>query len=118
MNFNSLVLGSFSSLILFIGAMAFFMPEPLAFVSTAYSCNLLRVNLGVIGIIFALLNHQRFSPIANLVLGMILAYQAFAAFFHLYPEEYFQWAALDNILNMDIGLIMILLFFLRKSESR
>jgi hypothetical protein len=116
MNFNTLGLGIFSTLILVIGTMVFFMPENLTLLSTTYPYNLFRVDLGLIGIIIALFNNKKISKYSNLALGTLIAYQAIASFSHFYPEEIFQWTILDDILNADIGLAMILLSFFEKDE--
>jgi hypothetical protein len=109
MNFNVLALGIFSALILLIGVADFLLPEYLTILSATYICNLFRINLGLIGIIIALFNHIKLSRHSNFVFGMLLTYLAVASFFHLFPEEFFQWTVLDDILNMDIGLAMVLI---------
>ena len=115
MNFNILALGIFSALILLMGAMAFLMPENLPLLSTEYPYNLFRVNIGLIGIIMALFNDQKITRYSNFILGIIIAYQALASYLHLYPEEFFQWTFMDNIVNGDIGLAMILISLTRKN---
>jgi hypothetical protein len=115
MNFNLMALGIFSGLILLIGILAFFIPENLTLLSTAYPYNLFRVDLGLIGIIIALFNNKKLSRYSNFIWGMIIAYQAAASFLHLYPEEFFRWTIMDNILNEDIGLSMILISLIGKN---
>jgi hypothetical protein len=114
MGLNILALGIFSVLILLLGAMGFLMPENISLLSTTYSYNLFRVDLGLVGIIVALTNDKTIIKYGNLSLGLVIAYQAFASLLNLYPEEYFQWTILDNILNADIGLAMILIGLFKK----
>ncbi|MFL5731208.1 MAG: hypothetical protein ACJ75J_17095 [Cytophagaceae bacterium] len=114
MNFNTLVLGIFSALILFVGAMAFFIPENISLLSTLYPYNLFRVDIGMTGIILALFDRKKISRYSNIILGLVIAYQALASLLHLYPEEFFQWTILDDILNADIGLAMIIIGFSEK----
>jgi hypothetical protein len=114
MGLNILALGVFSVLILLLGTMGFLMPENISLLSTTYSYNLFRVDLGLVGIIVALTNDKTIIKYGNLGLGLVIAYQAFASLLNLYPEEYFQWTILDNILNADIGLAMILIGLFKK----
>jgi hypothetical protein len=115
MNFNTFALGIFSALFLLIGAIAFLIPENMPFLSTTYPYNLFRVNIGLIGIIMALFNDKTITKYSNLALGLVITYQAVASLLHIYPDDFFKYTILDNIVNMDIGLAM-LLFSLIESD--
>lgn len=41
--------------------------------------------------------------------GAIDLYQATASFAHIFPEKYFQWTPVDDILHIVIGAALILL---------
>jgi hypothetical protein len=116
-NLNTLALGVFSALMVALGAMGFLMPEKSTLLSTTYSYNLFRVDIGLIGIILALSGNKQIIILANLILGAIIAYQACASVMGLYPLQFFQWTILDDILNADMGLAMILLSLLEKEEA-
>ena len=111
MNFNTLALGIFSAIILLIGVMVFFLSDNMAMLSTTYLSNLFRTNIGLVGIIVALFNNKKYSRISNFILGILLAFQSLASSFNLFPEHFFQWTILDDILNVDIGATMIFTSF-------
>jgi len=115
MNINTIVLAVFSVLLMLIGGMAFLMPENIKILSTTYSYNLFRVDLGLLGIIIALSNHKQIIGLSNLIFGVIIAYQPIASTLQLFPIEYFQWTILDDVLNADMGLALILVSLLKKN---
>jgi hypothetical protein len=114
MKLNTLALGIFSVFIMLLGAIGFLVPKYISVLSNSYAYNLFRVDLGLVGIIMALSGDRKIISYGNLGMGIIFFYQASASFLGLYPIQHFQWTIADDILNADIGLVMMLISLFEK----
>ena len=107
----------FAPLLILTGILGFVLPETL--VSGAPAYNVFHIIFGTFGLLSALSKREFLIRGFNISFGLIDLYQAAASFFHLFPENHFQWRTGDDILHIVIGATVVLIgvFGVKKFEN-
>jgi hypothetical protein len=58
-------------------------------------------------LILLILRNENYIRAFNIGFGLIDLYQALASFAHLFPEQYFRWTRVDDILHIVIGAALM-----------
>lgn len=105
---NRTVLTIFAPVLIVAGLLGFVVPAELGLVSGAPAYNVFHIVAGAIGLAIVLANHAGLVAMFNLGFGLIDVYQAVASVAHLFPERWFRWTRVDDVLHVVIGLGLIL----------
>ncbi len=97
----------FAPILILIGISGFLIPPENAFTSGAKAYNLFHLVSGGIGLLLVLLRKENYIRAFNLGFGLIDLYQALASYAHLFPEEYFQWTRVDDVLHIVVGAVLV-----------
>ena len=104
---NHIVLFVFAPVLIVTGVLGFLIPAEKSLTSGATAYNIFHLIFGVIGLLLAFGKNERWSRAFNLGFGLIDLYQAVASFTHLFPEKYFRWTSVDDIVHLVIGAALI-----------
>lgn len=109
---NYQILRIFAPLLVVVGILGFVLPAHLSLTSGATPYNIFHILFGLVGLGLVRLRRVGLIRAFNLTFGLIDLYQAVASFVHLFPEEYFLWTRVDDILHIVIGsgLVIVALF--------
>lgn len=105
---NFYVLAVFAPILILVGIVGFVIPKEKSLTSGAPVYNIFHIIFGVIGLIVLYFNNDSFIRAFNIGFGAIDLYQAAASFAHLFPEKYFRWTRVDDILHIVIGAALVL----------
>ena len=105
MNYYLLLI--FAPILILIGILGFLIPQNKSLTSGAPAYNLFHIAFGLIGLLIVLMGDDMAIRAFNIGFGTIDLYQAVASFAHLFPEKYFRWTRVDDILHVVIGLILV-----------
>ncbi len=105
---NFYVLAVFAPILILVGILGFVIPKEKSLTSGAPAYNFFHIVFGVIGLIVLYFNHDSSIRAFNIGFGAIDLYQAAASFAHLFPEKYFRWTRVDDILHIVIGAALVL----------
>lgn len=97
----------FAPILILIGISGFVIPPENALTSVAEAYNLFHLVSGTIGLLLLLLRNENYIRAFNLGFGLIDLYQALASYTHLFPEEYFQWTQVDDVLHIIVGAALV-----------
>jgi hypothetical protein len=100
---NYKVLLLLAPILILIGVAGFLIPKDAALTSGAPAYNTFHLIFGTIGLILVLLRNENYIRAFNLGFGLIDLYQAAASFAHLFPEQYFRWTRVDDVLHIVMG---------------
>ncbi|MCI0487160.1 MAG: DUF4383 domain-containing protein [Blastocatellia bacterium] len=106
-NLNHLTLMIFAPLLVLVGVLGFIMPEQPT--STAPAYNIFHIAFGAVGIVFVLMKSDHLIRGFNIGFGAIDLYQALASATGLFPERFFRWTAVDDVLHIVIGALLVLI---------
>ena len=106
---NLITLGIFAPVLVLAGALGFLIPPHLSLTSGAPDYNVFHLISGTIGIALVWLKKDESIRLFNLGFGAIDLYQALASFLHLFPEQYFRWTTIDDVLHIIIGIALVLI---------
>ena len=106
---NLITLGIFAPVLVLAGALGFLIPPHLSLTSGAPDYNVFHIISGTIGIALVWLKKDESIRLFNLGFGAIDLYQALASFLHLFPEQYFRWTRIDDVLHIIIGIALVLI---------
>ena len=117
---NYKVLLAFAPLLILIGILGFIIPPEKALTSGAAAYNIFHIVFGAIGLLVLLLKNESSIRLFNIGFGLIDLYQALASFADLFPEQYFGWTRVDDVLHIIIGagLILVGIFADRKPRVK
>jgi hypothetical protein len=104
---NYYVLLIFAPLLILVGILGFLIPQNKSLTSGAPAYNVFHIVFGLIGLAFVLMKDETLIRGFNIGFGAIDLYQAVASFAHIFPEKYFRWTRVDDVLHVVIGLILI-----------
>ena len=104
---NWLVLIVFAPVLIVVGALGFVLPESASLTSTASAYNWFHIAFGVLGMLLALTRRESYARAFNLGFGLVDLYQAAASFLHLFPENYFRWTRVDDVLHVVVGALLV-----------
>ncbi|HLA95701.1 MAG TPA: hypothetical protein VK612_08270 [Pyrinomonadaceae bacterium] len=102
------VLLIFAPLLVLIGIVGFLIPPQKSLTSGATAYNIFHILFGLIGLALAYIDHDMCTRIFLVGFGVIDLYQAGASFAHLFPEKYFRWTRVDDVLHIVIGAFLVL----------
>lgn len=104
---NYKVLLVFAPVLILTGVSGFLIPPEKAFTSGVTAYNIFHISFGAIGLLLLVLRNESYIRLFNIGFGLIDLYQALASFLHIFPESYFQWTRVDDILHIVIGAFLI-----------
>ena len=105
---NQIVLLIFAPILIIIGIAGLVIPADKSLTSGAIPYDIFHICFGIIGVIILLAKSARGAIIFNIGFGLIDLYQAVASYFNLFPESFFLWTGVDDILHIVIGLILVI----------
>lgn len=105
---NYYVLLAFAPMLVLIGILGFVIPKEKSLTSGAPAYNIFHIVFGLIGLVILYFSHDPCIRAFNIGFGLIDLYQAIASFAHLFPEKYFRWTLIDDVLHIVIGAALIL----------
>ena len=106
---NLITLGIFAPVLVLAGVLGFVIPPHLSLTSGAPGYNIFHIVFGTIGIALVWLKRAELLRLFNLGFGVIDLYQALASYLHLFPEQYFRWTGIDDVLHIIIGATLVLM---------
>ena len=104
---NYITLMIFAPVLILAGVAGFLIPGDKSLTSGAMPYNIFHIISGSIGLAILLTRREGWMIGFNIVFGLIDLYQAFASYTHLFPERLFRWTAVDDILHIVLGLILV-----------
>lgn len=108
---NYKVLFVFAIVLIVAGGLGFILPAGKGLTSAAPAYNAFHIVFGSLGLLLVLIRNEDFIRAFNIGFGLIDLYQAIASFLHLFPERYFHWTFIDDILHIIIGALLIIVGF-------
>lgn len=113
-NYKTLLI--FAPVLILIGILGFIIPAGKAFTSGAPAYNIFHLVFGAAGLALLYFRNENSLRLFNLGFGLIDLYQALASFFDVFPEQYFRWTRVDDVLHLVIGgaLVAVGVFGSRK----
>lgn len=104
---NYYVLLIFAPLLILVGVLGFVIPKEKSLTSGATAYNIFHIAFGLIGLAVLYSNNVAYIRAFVIGFGLIDLYQALASYLHLFPEKYFKWTRVDDILHVVIGLALV-----------
>jgi hypothetical protein len=106
---NVLILAVLAPALALIGLLGFIIPPHKNPSSGAAPYNVFHIVFGVIGAIIVMSNHPSAIKTFNIGFGMIDIYQAVASYFGIFPQRFFKWTRVDDILHVVIGVVLVVI---------
>ncbi|MEJ7700318.1 MAG: DUF4383 domain-containing protein [Pyrinomonadaceae bacterium] len=69
--------------------------------------NIFHIVFGALGLLLLVARNENYIRAFNIGFGLIDLYQALASFAHLFPEQYFRWTRVDDVLHIVIGAVLV-----------
>lgn len=95
-------------LLILIGILGFVIPQNKSLTSGAPAYNIFHIIFGLAGLAILYFNHDSCIRAFNIGFGLIDLYQAAASFAHVFPEKYFRWTRVDDVLHIVIGAALVI----------
>lgn len=117
---NYFTLAVFAPVLILVGVAGFLIPAQHSVTSGAPPYNIFHIIFGSVGLIVLWSTKERLVSFFNAGFGLIDLYQALASRLHLFPEQYFLWTKVDDILHILIGLALVIMggYGILKRERR
>ncbi len=109
MSANYYLLLVFAPVLILTGISGFLIPKTKALTSGATPYNLFHIIFGLIGLGIVYSNYELAIRSFNIVFGLIDLYQLLANRLGLFPQHYFRWTSVDDILHLVIGGILVMM---------
>ncbi|MEK6334952.1 MAG: hypothetical protein AABM67_08390 [Acidobacteriota bacterium] len=106
---NRITLAIFAPILILAGVAGFLIPPQQSLTSGAAPYNIFHLIFGFLGLMLAVKASDRLVSFFNAGFGLIDLYQALASRLHLFPEQYFLWTKVDDILHILIGLALVII---------
>jgi len=106
---NRITLAIFAPILILVGVAGFLVPPQQSLTSGAAPYNIFHLIFGFLGLMLVLKATDRLVSFFNAGFGLIDLYQALASRLHLFPEQYFLWTKVDDILHILIGLALVII---------
>lgn len=106
---NTLTVGVFAPILVAVGILGFVIPPEKAKTSGAPLYNVFHIVFGLVGIVIALTGNDAAIRAFNIGFGSIDLYQAVASRRHWWPEKIFRWTAIDDLLHIVIGIVLVVI---------
>ena len=85
----------------------FLIPRDKSLTSGAMPYNIFHIISGSIGLAILLVRREQWISGFNIIFGLIDLYQALASYAHLFPEQFFRWTRVDDVLHIILGLMLV-----------
>ena len=105
---NYYILLVFAPTLILVGVLGFLIPQSKSLTSGAPAYNIFHIVFGILGLVIVLCSNDTCIRAFNIGFGAIDLYQAVASFAHLFPEKYFRWTRVDDVLHIVIGVALVL----------
>jgi len=106
---NRITLAIFAPILILVGVAGFLIPAQQSLTSGAPAYNIFHLVFGALGLVLVWLASERLVSLFNAGFGLIDLYQALASRLDLFPEQYFLWTKVDDILHILIGLALVII---------
>ena len=106
---NYFALAVFAPVLILAGVAGFLIPAERSLTSGAPPYNIFHIFFGTLGLILVWSRREKLISFFNAGFGLIDLYQALASRLHLFPERYFLWTKVDDILHILIGLALVII---------
>jgi hypothetical protein len=104
---NYKVLMIFAPLLILTGALGFILPPQATPMSSEPAYNIFHLGAGFIGLLLIIFRYENPIRLFNIGFGLIDIYQVFASYAHIFPEQFFKWTRVDDILHAVVGIILV-----------
>lgn len=104
---NYIVLLIFAPLLVLTGLLGFLIPKDKSLTSGAVPYNIFHIIFGLVGLLCVWTQNETYIRGFIVGFGLIDLYQAVASYLHIFPEKYFQWTRVDDVLHLVIGIALI-----------
>lgn len=84
-------------------------PARQSLTSGANAYNVFHLLFGFVGLVLVWSAKERLISLFNAGFGLVDLYQALASRLHLFPEQYFLWTKVDDLLHILIGLVLVII---------
>ncbi len=101
------VLLIFAPLLIVVGLLGFVIPKEKYLTSGEPAYNVFHIAFGLLGLAVLYSNNEMYIRAFLIGFGLIDLYQSLASYLHLFPEKYFKWTRVDDVLHIVIGIILI-----------
>jgi len=106
---NRITLAIFAPILVLAGVAGFLIPAQQSLTSGAPAYNIFHLVFGTLGLILVWSASERLVSLFNAGFGLIDLYQALASRLDLFPQQYFLWTKVDDILHILIGLALVII---------
>ena len=110
---NYYVLLIFAPILIMVGILGFLIPQNKSLTSGASAYNIFHILFGLIGLSIVFSGNDTLIRAFNVGFGVLDLYQAVASFSHIFPEKYFRWTRVDDVLHIAVGAILVAIGLLR-----
>ena len=104
---NYYLLFVFAPVLILTGILGFIIPKEKSLTSGEPAYNIFHIVFGLLGLMLVFLRDDALMRSFNIGFGLIDLYQAGASFAHIFPEKYFRWTRVDDVLHVVIGIILV-----------
>lgn len=104
---NYYVLLIFAPILILVGILGFLIPQNKSLTSGAPAYNIFHIAFGLLGLLLVFLGNDALIRSFNIGFGLIDLYQAAASLAHFFPEKYFRWTRVDDVLHIIVGAILV-----------
>ena len=104
---NYYLLFVFAPVLILTGILGFIIPKEKSLTSGEPAYNIFHIAFGLLGLMLVFLRDDALMRSFNIGFGLIDLYQAGASFAHIFPEKYFRWTRVDDVLHVVIGIILV-----------
>jgi len=87
----------------------FVIPARQSLTSGATAYNVFHLLFGFVGLLLVWSAKERLISLFNAGFGLVDLYQALASRLHLFPEQYFLWTKVDDLLHILIGPVLVII---------
>jgi len=109
MSANYYVLLFFAPVLIITGIAGFLIPKEKGLTSGVPAYNIFHIVFGMIGLGIIYSNNELAIRSFNIGSGLIDLYQLLANRLGLFPQNYFRWTSVDDVLHLVIGGILVLI---------
>jgi hypothetical protein len=106
---NRITLAIFAPILILVGVAGFLIPAQQSLTSGATPYNIFHLIFGFVGLLVVWSAKERLASFFNAGFGLVDLYQALASRLDLFPEQYFLWTKVDDILHILIGLALVII---------
>ena len=105
---NRTVLSIFAPVLILTGIAGFVVPPQYSLTSGAAPYNLFHIAFGALGLFIISAGVAKHAIAFNVCFGLIDLYQAIASALSMWPENYFLWTFVDDVLHVILGFGLVL----------